>query len=132
MLITKVKETITLNSGQVITEKIFLDITNISFGINDGKIIAYIKMGYETDQIVPMTEGEIETGFNQISHKGKSFTDDRLKEMLDANGIVFNSDASNFLLREMIDNNLTILLSVITEEPGEYFGLTADKWEEAI
>jgi len=131
MIITKTAETITLNSGQVITERIFMDITNISFDLKDDKVIAYIKMGYEVTQTIPMTDGETEIVECVISHKGKSFTEARMKEMLDLNSIIFNSDQSNLLLTEMISNSITILMSVITEDPSQYFGITAENWEIA-
>jgi hypothetical protein len=131
MLITKVAETINLDNGQQITERIFLDITNINFSLKDDQIGAFIKMGYEVTELIPMTDGETQIVERVISHKPKNFNDARLKELLDANGIVFNSDASNFLLREMITNAIPILQSVITLDPQEYFGLTIDKWEVA-
>jgi hypothetical protein len=131
MLITKVAETINLENGKQITERIFLDITNVNFGLKDDQIGAFIRMGYEVTELIPMTDGETQIVERVISHKPKNFNDARLKELLDANGIVFNSDASNFLLREMITNAIPILQSVITVDPQDYFGLTIDKWEIA-
>lgn len=140
MLITKVKEPFNLSDGTIKSEKLYLNIQRIDFNFISQKIVPYLTKGWieviETivEEIDPVT-GEpydvivLSNKYNALETAPTPYNDEEIKTMLDANGIVFNADGDNLLLGDMVENATTILFSIITESPQDYFGLSGDKWE---
>jgi hypothetical protein len=102
------------------TGVIYSEVTLVSFMNKDGVIV---KETIEDEELGTLT---INRALNTNVLK---YTDQELKALIDGTGNTFNSEGTNLLLAEINSYVNDIILKDITDNPGNYYGLTVEKWQ---
>lgn len=142
MLVTKNKEQFTDLQGRVFNELLFVEVTKIMIDNESKNITAYVRRGYLKDVIeqnevwndVTKQVEIVETTTQQkevLVTKPGSYSEVEIKQLLDFNNIVLNSNDSNLIASEIATASAVLLQYVVSTEPHNYFGLSIDKWENA-
>ena len=140
MLQTKTEEQHEVN-GTILHSKLFINVSDIMFSIENGTILAYAKKGYilnKTEQVetidptdpdeVVITEVTTQHRVN-VKISKLTYTETDIKGLFDLNGISFNSDNANLLLTSLKSASDLIAMYVVQNDPNNNFGLSIDKWE---
>lgn len=129
--IKKMVETISQETYYEGTEQksgiLYSDVKQVNFLPLDNGIIVYNEIGVK-ETIVDDIIGE-QVIYRPLDNRAIKYTDEEMKSLLDATGDFFNSNDSNLLLAEMLKFSDTIIMDDITNNPGNYFGISVDKWQ---
>lgn len=108
---------------------LYVDTNMTSFLNKSNGIVVYLNIGVILTET--LTEPDVEvTKHHVLNTKTLNYTQEDLKTMIEATGQDFNSPITNLLIDEINRFSDKIILDDITANPQNYFGLTADKWEE--
>lgn len=129
MIKTIVEETY-FEGSEAKTGILYSTVKQVNFLIPDGMIVAYNEIG--VIETVNDPDVGITTVYRVMDNRPLKFTDQEMKDLIDATGGVFNAVTDpNLLVSEMgmfIDD---IIINDITVNPHKYFNITIDKWEIA-
>ena len=106
---------------------LYVDTNQTSFLNLDNSIVIYLNIGEIVEEFDLDLQENI-TKYPLLNTRVLKYTQQELKSLIEATGENFNAPITNLLINEINRFSDKIILSDITLNPQNYFGITVEKW----